>query len=305
MKYVALVIGIVLTASSASVVMAMNEQAEQILSSLPDTLMGWARGDILQWDAGNLFDYMDGGAELFLSYGFRSLASRTYSRPGYPDIVVDLFDMANAHNAFGVFSHSREAIDSSIGQGSQYEHGLLLFWKGRFYVSILAFPESAESRAAVKSLGAAIASRIRERGALPHVVLLLPEASLMKHTVRYFSNHALLNSHYFVADTDILHIDTSCGAALAKYGDGARPSILLVVEYRNKEDARRALADFTASYLPEHSGGRCARVENGRWVCCRCMDTVLSVVFEAVTEDVGESLTAKVHQRLKTGIPHE
>ena len=101
----------------------------------------------------NLYDYINGGAELYLSYGFNKVINRTYLRPEQPDIVVDLFDMGTSQNAYGVFSHSMETVDAAYGQGSQYSEGLLLFWKDRYYVSIMSYPETTESKKALLALG--------------------------------------------------------------------------------------------------------------------------------------------------------
>ena len=123
-------------------------------ASLPEKTNGWTSLPDYHkvYDRETLYDYIDGGAELYLSYGFRRLTSRRYVREGEPDIVVDLFDMGDSHNAFGVFSHSREVVESRFGQGSQYTEGLLLFWKGRYYVSVLASPETEASRGAAFDL---------------------------------------------------------------------------------------------------------------------------------------------------------
>ena len=135
---------------------------------LPDEVDGWkaSQKDGI-YDQESLYDYINGGAELYLSYDFKKCINRTYLRPEQPDIVVDLFDMGTSQNAYGVFSHSMETVDAAYGQGSQYSEGLLLFWKDRYYVSIMSYPETPESKKALLSLGKEIEAAIRGEGPCP------------------------------------------------------------------------------------------------------------------------------------------
>jgi hypothetical protein len=277
---------------------AMSDAQSQLQSFLPDTVQGWrASGHDRTFDGDNLFDYIDGGAELYLSYGFRLLISREYKGDDPPDIIVDVFDMGTSENAFGVFSHSRETMDESFGQGSQYTEGLLLFWKDRYYVSILASPETETSKEACLSLASHISGAIPGTGRLPAVVDLLPEESLVPETIRYFHHYVWLNSHYFIADENILHIDESTHAVLAKYGAARQRSILLIVQYANVGDAAAGHADFERHYLPDKSDGDVVQIEDETWAGCRLTGPLLTVVLAAPTEDAARLLMDAVREK--------
>jgi len=255
--------------------------------ALPEKIHGWrlAPDESVTYDQESLYDYIDGGAELYLSYDFRRVVHRTYVREGMPDILVDVFDMGTSQNAFGVFSHSREKIEAEFGQGSQYTAGLLLFWKGRYYVAILASPETEDSKRALLELAGIIDGAIDNEGPLPGVVGLLPCDGLVEESVRYFHHYIWLNSHYYVSDENILHIDENTDAVLATYGGGSDRRILLVVRYRDNVAARAARNDFAAHYLPELSGGGAVRIEDGTWTGCRLQSNLIAVVFNAASEE--------------------
>jgi hypothetical protein len=231
-----------------------------------------------------LYDYIDGGAELYLSYGFKEVINRTYRKQGQPDMVVDIFDMATSSNAFGVFTQSLEKVDKSFGQGSQVSKGLVLFWKDHYYVSIVAHPETDESKKVLLMLASLIDGSITSEGPLPAIINLLPENSLVKESIRYFRHPAWLNAHYFIADHNLLHIHDATEALLAKYGDGPRRSLLLLVEYPKDQDARQAYGDFVKSYLPTMSGKKAVQIEDGTWTACRLSGSLLTAVFNAAQE---------------------
>ena len=81
-------------------------EAEPRLSELvPGAVGEWrVEGEDRLYDRQGLYEYIDGGAELYISYGYERLFSRTFSKPGQPSMIVDLFDMGSSRNAFGVFS---------------------------------------------------------------------------------------------------------------------------------------------------------------------------------------------------------
>ncbi len=254
---------------------------------LPDEVAGWTTsGEDRIYTPDNLFEYIDGGAELYLSYGVSAVFSRKYIRPGGPDIAVDVFDMTSSEDAFGVFSHSRETIDSTFGQGSQYTKGLLLFWKDRFYVSILASPESEASRAATFELARGIDAAIPRIGPVPGVLRFLPGDSLVEGSIRYFHHYVWLNSYYFIADANILHIDENTEAVLAKYGTPEKRWYVLIVEYPSDMEARLARTEFVEKYLPEMDTKPVVEIEDSTWTGCRGSGSVLAVVLNAPSKEV-------------------
>ena len=252
---------------------------------LPDQVDGWkaSRKDGT-YGRDNLYDYINGGAELYLSYGFKKCINRTYLLPEQPDIVVDLFDMGTSQNAYGVFSHSMETVEDAYGQGSQYSEGLLLFWKDRYYVSIMSYPETTESKNALLTLGKGIETAIRGEGPLPEVLNLLPQASLIRESVRYFRHYAWLNSHYFIADSNILNINDSTDALLAKYRDGEIKILLLLVEYGKAQEAQAAHDNFVKQYLPELTRKKAVRIEDGTWTSCQQQENLVIIVLNAPEE---------------------
>jgi hypothetical protein len=208
--------------------------------------------------------------------------------------------MASSENAFGVFSHSREMIDTTFGQGSQYTKGLLLFWKDRFYISILASPETSASKAATFELARRIDAAIPNTGPRPGVLNFLPRDSLVEESVRYFHHYVWLNSHYFIADENILHIGENTEAVLAKYGTPKLRWFLLVVEYPSDMEARLARTEFVEKYLPEMDTKPVVQVEDSTWTGCRGSGSVLAVVLNAPSMEVAMRTLATVEAKIES-----
>ena len=90
-----------------------------------------------------LFERINGQAELFFKYGFqRSVFSIYQNKNNSKDqIELDLYDMGNVLQAFGIFSRFRsEHRPAGIGLDSYLEDASLLFYKGRYFVMLYAVP---------------------------------------------------------------------------------------------------------------------------------------------------------------------
>jgi hypothetical protein len=105
-----------------------------ILAELPGIETAKSR----TFTAESLYGYMNGGAELYLEYGFDTLVV-TEVVSGGKDIKIEFYCMRDAEAAFGIFSVSRFRCNGGPRLTdhqcrSAYQ---LQFCKGRFYVSII------------------------------------------------------------------------------------------------------------------------------------------------------------------------
>ena len=262
---------------------------------LPDNVKNWDKTKDEQiYDKDNLYEYINGGAELYISYGFNKVLSCKYVCENQPDIFVDIFNMSNSFNAFGIFAHFREVIDSTYGQGSQYTSGNLLFWKDRYFISILASPETEESKATIDLLAQYIDNKIKDTGSIPPIISLLPKTNLIQESLRYFRHYIWLNSFYFIADKNILNINENTEAVLAKYKHDKQQSILLLVNYESENDADSAINSFINQYLPALKTNSIQQVEDGSWMGFKTQGKIITIIFNSPTEFWAKELLGSI-----------
>jgi len=98
-----------------------GEKSMHMREFVPNEIYGWkAQGEVEIYDRETIFDYIDGAGEIYLLYGFRKVMVFHLAKVDQPTIVVEIFDMGSAEDAFGVFSHAREGEEIGVGQGSEY-----------------------------------------------------------------------------------------------------------------------------------------------------------------------------------------
>jgi hypothetical protein len=267
---------------------------KRLASMIPSTIGPYVSEADQTFDAETIFDYIDGAGEVYRSYNMKFLVARRFHKDGKPDIVVDAFDMGAAADAFGVFTHDLEGEEAGIGQGSRYQAGLLSLWKDRYFLSVYAEEETAETRELVLELGRRIAGAVPGEGAKPALLGLLPAAGLDSGRVRFFHNFSVLNYHYFVADTNILLLDQTTAAVLASYGSKGSGVTLLVVAYADGGAAAKAKESFARAYMPEAGGVGTVKTENGKWSAVRVRDRLVAIVFDGATEAAASALLDQV-----------
>jgi hypothetical protein len=248
---------------------------------VPQNVDGWTLTEGPRvYERGSLFDYINGGAELYLAYSFEKLSAFRFSTSEGPDIILDIFEMASSQDAFGVFSAEREGPDTGIGQGSEYDGWLLRFWKGPYFVSIVALGDAPRSKDAVQSLGVAVAESIHETGRPPALVGRLPPDGLQLETVKYVRSHHLLNMLFFVSTENILGIGHDTDVVLARYDEGSKRPCLLLAQYPTPVHAEWARGGFKDSYMPDATDNA-VETENGTWTASAIYGNVVAIVFDA------------------------
>ncbi|MEI6614230.1 MAG: DUF6599 family protein [Chrysiogenales bacterium] len=273
---------------------AMTENINELYQKLPDAIGGWKKtAPADRYTPGNLSTYIDGGAELYLSYNFKNALALKYKDAAGSEIEVDIFDMGSAPDAFGVFAHSRETIDNRFGQGCEYAAGLLTFWKDRYYVSILAYPETTEKKDVVFKLGQTIAGAIPSEGLLPPIIALLPVENLLLETVHYFHHYIWLNSFCFVSNENVLNIDNDTPAALGKYRQAGAIFFLLLVRYPDAARAEAASGEFRKKILAGAVDGMYL-TKDGRWTGLQCREDLVSIVLNAPDAPTIQAVFSKI-----------
>jgi hypothetical protein len=163
-------------------------QNEEIESLVPKTAPnGWYLKDTPEtFDKNTLFEHIDGQADLFIQYGFHKSVFAVYRQGNSSEnkIDLDIYDMGNPLQAFGVFSRFRQE-ESSVGVGLDSYLGdqSAIFYKGRYFV-ILQATESDDST--LKALARTIESQISDNSPAPKEIEFFPKEGLKPGSMDYF-----------------------------------------------------------------------------------------------------------------------
>jgi len=120
----------------------------------------------------SLFGYIDGGAELYLEYGFDSLLVTNISCKG-SDIKVEVFRMSDPDAAFGIYSVSHFKCSNNTDLTGYYCASAyqIQFCKGAFYVSIINSNGTEAEQKLSESIASLLTGRISGQSFNPAVYI--------------------------------------------------------------------------------------------------------------------------------------
>ncbi|MDR2056749.1 MAG: hypothetical protein LBP83_00390 [Dysgonamonadaceae bacterium] len=267
-------------------------QAKFSVDNLPEHFMSYHATDKMNYIGKELYDYINGGAELYLSYGLASMTGCKYIGDNdLPQVTVEIYEMTSSFNAFGVYTQSRDKEEQDYGQGSQSFPDFILFWKDRYFVIVNTMEVTSESEKAIKYLAGLIDKSIPETGKIPPITRCLPEEGLVSAGFLYFHHYIWLNAYFFIADYDIININEKTDAILAKYGDANARSYLLIVEYPDEKEAMEACEHLRKKYAPELSATNfIVELEDETWFTVWIQGNKLGAIFNGSSRKQTEKL---------------
>jgi len=244
---------------------------------LPKIVDKWERSNPLKTiTSDTIFSYMNGAGELYLSYRFDHLDVFEYACKDYDSILVELYYMEAADDAFGLLSMDWEGESIPLDTGKSvpsvnplsnspvalYGAGLLRIWSDNVFARIMTYKETPEAKQAIIRLGKTIVQD-QKRALPPDLYRRIPETiggiwKLYPNGSHYFRSYAVLNSFYYISHENILDLDISAEAIAATYKDSSdskdvKTCQFILIQYEKKERAIQALKRFYDAYLIEFS----------------------------------------------------
>jgi hypothetical protein len=218
----------------------------------PGFAAGWAKAGPLRTFTGqDLFNQIDGGAELFLELGFVRLRLQAYVR-GRAELTLNAYEMESAASALGVYlmKMGRETPFPAVAARNSSEEIQLTILKGRYFVQVDNLGEVPASKAETVALANAFLAGVADESG-PTPLDALPAEGRIAGSERLVRGPYGLQPYFTFGEGDILSLGGRIFGALAAYRlpDGAAFT-RLIVPYPDPETAAAALAHLKANLDP-------------------------------------------------------
>ena len=179
----------------------------------------------------NLFEHINGQAELFFKYGFQRCTFAVYKDRSNPDQQVDLdiYDMGNVLQAFGIFSRFREEDrPMDVGLESYLDDHSALFYQGKYYVALYATEPNPKL---LRELAKEVSRNLSDASPPPREISFFPKEGLKPGSIQYVAEGLL--GHQFLKR-----------GFQGTYVDGHKEFQLFLAVFKNPEDAKAGLKAF-------------------------------------------------------------
>ncbi len=192
------------------------------------------------YDANDLWDIIDGAADLYLEYAFVDLHIARYKTLAGREVKAELYRHGNAENAFGIYSAERSPENNFIAIGAQgyQQTSVLNFTTGEFYLRLSSYQADSASRTDLQTIARGIERHVNRSAALPQTLRLFPAKGKVPNSeqliAQNFLGYAFLRSVY-----------------TASYG-GSAPCKAFIIEKKSKSDADSTLAEYFSKVPKEN-----------------------------------------------------
>ena len=158
-----------------------------------------------QFTPSNLWEHINGAAELFIGYDFEELLVAYYvTKDSACDLTVELYRMKSPLHAFGIFAAERSPDDVEVNVAVQgYKSpNILNFWKNSYYIKLSSFQLNDSAACSLLYLAEHISQKISDDFAIPALFNAFPVANKIRLSERFiphnFLGHPFLHGGYTV-----------------------------------------------------------------------------------------------------------
>jgi len=229
-----------------------------------------------------LFEYINGAAEIYLSYDFKELTVGQYEKgDSNASLIIEIYDMGTEINSFGIYSAERFPDSQFISLGSQgyLEEETLNFIVGKYYVKLLCFDSGEDSADFLKLFSQEVVKRVKDKGTLPPALAFFPKQGLIRNSekfiLRNFMGYSFLHSGY-LANYKLEDLEFDCFLMDGENTDDAQSMLKKYLEKKGKQSVEEISAGFRIKDRYYHNI-YLARVENSLCGVMKIKDESLEV----------------------------
>ena len=222
----------------------------QIRESLFPEVKGWKLTiEETVYTPNNLWDVIDGAADLFLEYNFVDLTIARYQKSADLEIKVELYRHKSAVDAFGMYSQERYPDYHFIDLGTQgyVEKGTVNFLCGEYYIKISTVQSEQAAQDGLMTIGGSLEKRLKRTKSWPSLIAVFPtkgkQANTEQYVARNFLGYSFFNSVFTAVYND--------GAALKAF----------IMRLQSPDEASKTIETYLAA-LPKEGK---SKTEGGRF----------------------------------------
>lgn len=274
-----------------------EETSDSNLSKLLPELENWTLSEDIQiYYPENLFEYINGAAEIYLAYDFQELLVAQFDRKNSDaNITVEIYNMGKPKNSFGIYSAERYPDNQFIPAGIQgyTEEGLLNFLVGDYYIKMFCFGCSGEVSDALLEFSNKIEAKVEEKGKMPPLLDVFPQKDKIENSERFILKNFL--GYGFLHD-----------GLLVNYKNDNLEFECFLIEGQDEEDAEQMLRQYieAKNEAPQDSGRGEVIMIKDRYYKNIFLTTIKKYIcgvmkIEDGSESVGKEYLIKIAENLR------
>jgi hypothetical protein len=167
-------------------------------------IKGWKlQVDKMVYTNDNLWEVIDGAAELYLAYNFQDLHQAIYAAENEREVKVELYRHDTPVNTYGIYTAERMPDYTFIETGVQgyTSPDILNFFTGCFYVKISSYGRNNVDEKTLKAIAGEVSLRLNQQGSWPGEIHLFPAEGMAPMSDAYVASNFMGYSFFRSAFT--------------------------------------------------------------------------------------------------------
>jgi hypothetical protein len=244
------------------------------------------------YEKSQLFQYIDGAADIFFEYGFLRVISQRYTGRDR-EVLLDIYQMESTEGAFGIFSLRRDPSSAPLdigGSCSLSDYNILL-WLGTYFIQIMAYSSDEVMKNILIQFARATSQQIGESSPVPALVKNLPLSGKLPGSEGLVSGPIGFKNKLYLGDDDLsLFSDGSGYGAFASYRfeqeNGQLMLFDMVTESAAHKGKQRVLNALQKKFAAQNSDDEFFVDSRGRNYSVCVSGRLLFIFFKASSKNV-------------------
>lgn len=234
--------------------LAIPLQISALQVCLPEDgfLPEWKKEEkIIRFSPENLFNYINGGSELFLEFGFKELLVQNY-RKAEQEIGIDIYKMENPEAALGIYlmKCGKETPLPEIAARNSFDIHQCAVVKNNYFILVNNFKGNKALIPVMVKVLQPLLNSISEIK-IETVLALLPEKGLIKGSEKIIRGPFALQPIFTFGQGDIFNLGGKIFGAVADYQNSQNNTYTrILIPYPDKETALKTYKHLISNLDP-------------------------------------------------------
>jgi hypothetical protein len=227
-----------------SFTLSFSQPADELKKLFEPRVGDWKLSEKFQaFNPENLYDYIDGGADNYLSYDFKDLLVATYEKTDNKYITVEIYNHKGLPQTFGIYSSEKpsDAMYEIIGAQGYVGTDMCNFFTGNYYVKISTHETTADIPVLLKKIASELANKLVAHAEYPKILAAFPATGKVENSEVYIHTNFL--------GYEILH-----SAYQVNYQKSDKIFKMFVIETKSEDEAKLMLEGYAKAIKASFSG---------------------------------------------------
>jgi len=277
-------------------------QLQALLPGVEETQPWQPNGESESYVREELYNLINGAAELFLEYGFTEAIAQEYSK-GTSSLRLTIYHMKNPEAAFGIYSLNRMRMPLLLGIGDEAvgNTNYICFWQWSYYITVEAFPLEKGLKEALQRLASLVSARIDEHASPPINLNVLPQENIIKGSECLVKGLLGVNALFYLSDSDIFQLGPQATGVYGEYQFAREKAKLFIARYATPNKVEQAWQRLKEALNEEESfipSGEIDRIsiweKEGKFYAALKTTDAISLVLEAGEKPIAIDLLRQI-----------